>query len=501
MSARPAFLATLAAVTSLGLVPDAPAAVGPDGRIAFQSRADGDWDVYVMDADGTGVVNLTDGPGGPDDAAPDWSPDGTRIAYTTAPPRGDDGPEIWVMDADGGAKQQLTDTSGGDATTGPRWSPDGTRIAYTLHPSGSSDSDVYTMAADGSDKVDVTSPWEVLGYGDYEPTWSPDGQRLVFSGVREGDDGGGAYEIIVANADGSGQQGIGGVLDHSGEVRWPSFSPDGQKIAYARYEFFTFDWDVWVMNPDGSGKENLTQSGAFDAFPSWSPDGTRIVFSSNRSGGTDLQLYTIPFASPRTPFGDGVAAFAAAPPATPLGARGEAADWTAGATAVADVLLTANGFSPRRITSPLGETLTFGAQGGARAVSDASGLGLFASGPLADGGTFAFRYPAAGTYHARDGGGEKARVAVPLVLARPQGATGASVTVTLALARATAGRTHEAQVDPPGAAGWQPLHQGPARRTTFTPAAPGTYRFRARLRAEASGAASGWSPPATYVAR
>ena len=96
----------------------------PDGRrIAFDSQRDGNREIYVMDADGSGVARLTHN--GDDDLTPSWSPDGRRIAFASG---GRARLDIYVMNADGSGATRLTDNDGGT----PAWSPDGRRIAFTL---------------------------------------------------------------------------------------------------------------------------------------------------------------------------------------------------------------------------------------------------------------------------------------------------------------------------------------------------------------------------------
>lgn len=160
----------------------------PDGtHIAF-SAAHGDtgFDIFVVDADGSDAVAVTDSPA--DDAMPSWSPDGTRIAFVT----GSDAPfgDIHVMNADGTDVVRLTDWG----AYGPTWSPDGTKIAFT---SARDDhySDIYVMNADGSDPRRLTTSPTIENH----PSWSPDGTRIAFaSGVRYGN-----YDIITMGADGS----------------------------------------------------------------------------------------------------------------------------------------------------------------------------------------------------------------------------------------------------------------------------------------------------------
>lgn len=143
----------------------------PDGsRIAFSSYGtpDGSWqsDIYVMDADGSNPVRLTSDPG--NDLSPAWSPDGSRIAFASRRATDED-LEIYVMDADGlSSPRRLHSTPGDDRD--PTWSPDGSRIAFSgLVDDSSNDWDVYVMAVDGTNVVNIT---DRPGY-DGSPAWRP----------------------------------------------------------------------------------------------------------------------------------------------------------------------------------------------------------------------------------------------------------------------------------------------------------------------------------------
>ena len=131
------------------------------GRIVFTSRRDGNNEIYVMDADGGNQENLTNHPAY--DADPDWSPDGTKIAFVSD--RNDDRTQIYVMDADGKNVIRLTDGRGwkGD----PDWSPDGKKIAFSVGDY------IAVMDADGRNR-------EKLEDEARHPSWSPDGEQIAF---------------------------------------------------------------------------------------------------------------------------------------------------------------------------------------------------------------------------------------------------------------------------------------------------------------------------------
>jgi hypothetical protein len=154
---------------------DRDPAWSPDGtRIAFVSTRDGDSNIYVMDVDGGNVRQLTDDPR--QDQSPAWSPDGTRIAFASHLNKlnaggADIGVHIYVMDADGGNVRQLTDAPGSDIN--PAWSPDGTWITFEGYRDD--DSDIYVMDAYGGRVRQLRGTRGHRDYpaGDYDPTWLP----------------------------------------------------------------------------------------------------------------------------------------------------------------------------------------------------------------------------------------------------------------------------------------------------------------------------------------
>ena len=240
----------------------------PDGqRIAFESDRDGDLEIYVMNADGSGVTRLTDHDA--PDALAAWSPDGQRIAFMSAR---DGDFDIYVMNADGSGVTRLTN----DADDWwPAWSPDGQRIAFESERDG--DGEIYVMNADGSGVTRLTNN----DAGDGVPAWSPDGQRIAFMSDRDDGD----YEIYVMNADGSG---VTRLTNNDAGDGVPAWSPDGQRIA------FSSDRDgndeIYVMNADGSGVTRLTDNDTSDWSPDWSPDGQRIAFRSDRDGDDEIYV-------------------------------------------------------------------------------------------------------------------------------------------------------------------------------------------------------------------
>ncbi|HSU84498.1 MAG TPA: hypothetical protein VLR69_18940 [Thermoanaerobaculia bacterium] len=203
----------------------------PDGsRIVFHSNRTGRRQIYVMNADGSGLKRLTGDTS--EDGTPAWSPDGARIVFQSDRDGND---EIYVMDADGSHPVNLTHNPGSDSH--PYWSPDGARILFNSNRDDGENDEVYTMKADGTDLRRLTRNdlWDTYA------SWSPDGRKIAFRR----------------------------------RLKEPGMDSDGKPS--------NFNSEVFVMDGDGGHAVNLTRSPAFDGYPAWTPDG-RIVFASNRSG-------------------------------------------------------------------------------------------------------------------------------------------------------------------------------------------------------------------------
>lgn len=219
-------------------------------------------DIYLINADGTGLTNLTNYPAGYQSLA--WSPDGMRLAFSSDR---DGNWEIYVMNSDGTGLTNLTNSPSQDFA--PIWAPGGTEIAFVTG------SQLFLIHADGSGLTRLVD--NVAIHAACPLSWSPDGLRIVFTS------GPGNFDIYVVNVDGSG---LTRLTEDPTQDWCPSFSPDGQKILFQRGEFPPTD--IFMMNADGSGVTNLTNTGYRDIntdrdelFPVWSPDGTRIIFDSN----------------------------------------------------------------------------------------------------------------------------------------------------------------------------------------------------------------------------
>jgi Tol biopolymer transport system component len=294
-----------------------------------------------MREDGSNQVRLTERPSGDDywEVTPPlhWSPDGTRLLarISSFQPAGYVD-EAVVIAADGSGYRRIAYALGRSIGVG-NWSPDGTRITYYKATSSHLGSTaIFTASAEGGDEIRVvTNEKEILDqlmYHDLGPAWSPDGSEIAFASDRP-IEGAGYFEfhIFVAKVDGSGWRQLlpeGGngfawapdgtrlavllgdgvrteaglfsniyVVDRAGGEairlsqqdnvdRGTVWSPDGSRIAFTSIR--DGNLELYVMNADGSGVQRLTNHPADDKAPAWSPDGTRLAFQTNRDGNWEI---------------------------------------------------------------------------------------------------------------------------------------------------------------------------------------------------------------------
>jgi Tol biopolymer transport system component len=269
----------------------------PDGKsIAFSTRSP-EWnifrpspsEIYVMNADGTNPINLTNNDYEADAVSPAWSPDGKYIAFSKSiitvrfleetsyyiPPS-----DLYVMNADGTNPINLTQSDKADELF-PAWSPDGKYIAFSkrsnMSPNDRSPSDIYVMNADGTNPINLTQSDKA---DELSPAWSPDGKYIAFtksSGERSSlrSDIFGVFvspaEIYVMNADGTNP--INLTQSDKADERGPAWSPDGKYIAFSKGSrgWFYYSRDIYVMNADGTNPIALTHDQVYAHDPVWVP--------------------------------------------------------------------------------------------------------------------------------------------------------------------------------------------------------------------------------------
>jgi Tol biopolymer transport system component len=257
-----------------------PAAEAQSERILFSSSASGSFDLFAVDPDGSHRVALTSGPDQEWDPA--VSPDGAMIAFARRL-NGLNSSDIWVMAADGSQQRRLNHEFDGPFDRDPAWSADGW-IAWTRSLGGPGLSQIWKMRADGSGRRAVTD--DEPGIFDHSPAWSPDGSRIAFVSNR----GKRFTDIWVVEADGGNRHRLTNTPDKI--EGHPSWSPDGSQIAY-ECRFPQGVTAICIMNRNGTGERLLSRSPGHEAQPSWSPDGDRLVYTSAPAKGGNKNLVTM----------------------------------------------------------------------------------------------------------------------------------------------------------------------------------------------------------------
>lgn len=231
-------------------------AVSPDGnKIAFSSTRDGAEHIYMMNVDGSGMIRLTVSEvlG----SQPAFSPDGRKMVFVCR----DRLRQICVMNSDGSSVTRLTNTDPPVENTSPKLSPDGRKVVFSSGRGGPPQ--IYTMNIDGSNVTRLTS---LPGANNF-PAFAPDG-RIAFTSVRVAQQSSGeppsfTTKIYMMNADGSN---VTLLINRTGFYAWPTFSPDGRKIAFT-YSLSFDDSQIYLMNADGSNVTRLTNPPGISRSP------------------------------------------------------------------------------------------------------------------------------------------------------------------------------------------------------------------------------------------
>lgn len=237
-----------------------------------------------------------------DNINPEWSPDGSKIAYAST-----EGGSltIWVVDSDGDNRRMICRPESDYEYNQPTWSPDGSKIAFVSERSGANKHYICVMDLDGSNVVKLTPCIESI----FNLEWSPDGSKIMYDSVARVS---GQRCIWVMDSDGSDRM----RLTTIGDDRRATWSPDGSKIAYIKDILTPNCGELWIMNSDGSNKtevipgNNIFSPNALHtpySYPTWNPDGSKIAFVTEYYdiAVVDLEDSSVVYLTKKRPFYDG----------------------------------------------------------------------------------------------------------------------------------------------------------------------------------------------------
>ncbi|MGD2205535.1 MAG: hypothetical protein PVH17_02035, partial [Anaerolineae bacterium] len=252
------------------------------GQIAFTSYRDGNNEVFIMDADGSNQVNLSNNPTF-EEGQPALGPYG-RVAFIS---NRDGNFEIYVMDGDGGNQTRLTNSAGDEGWID--WSPDGSRLVF-IYNEGTTWR-LETINADGTGRTVLLENSQDEDI--YDATWSPDGSTIAFFWAASLSPG--VYTIPAAGGDET-------YLD-LGAAEEPAWSPDGTKLAVTLVDYISMQSWIYVTDLAGANPVRVSPGSSFtiqngqrtggDNWPSWSPDGRRIIYASDWAGGFQMLYATL----------------------------------------------------------------------------------------------------------------------------------------------------------------------------------------------------------------
>ena len=241
-------------------------------------------EIFVLSLSGSGAapVRLNAGNVSRD---PSPSPDGMRFVFAISQidPLGRDQNDLYVVNRNGLNMRQLTNAPGLEYQ--PAWSPDGTQILFAATDSSLSEHAIWVVNVDGTGLKNLTTALPAGVSVPEHPAWSPDGRRIAFIARRNGQ-----HKVYTMNADGSN---VVQVTTDAGFDQNPTWSPDGASIAFSRYNDPTYGWDIAIVTASG-GAAVMRELLGDQQLPAWSPDGQYIALQGTAAAARGPQnLYTM----------------------------------------------------------------------------------------------------------------------------------------------------------------------------------------------------------------
>jgi TolB protein len=258
------------------LSPDGKKIIFDSNRLRWPTEPLNTSDLFLMNTDGTEQMWLIRGSSAtwsPDSKyiAYHASASGTGLPIKPDPGAPTSDSDIFVANVDDlmarvAGPQNITNNGSDTIDEDADWSPDGTKIAFTSHPPSDNPinpihAEIYVMNPDGTQLTRLT----FNNYEERAPSWSPDGSRIVFM-ARVGTRGGNGFEICVMNADGTN---FAQLTDNAVFEGTPTFSPDGQKIVFSRDIGSGQGQEIFLMNADGTNQMQMTDTVGTNLFPNW----------------------------------------------------------------------------------------------------------------------------------------------------------------------------------------------------------------------------------------
>ncbi len=245
-------------------------------KIVFTSDRDGNAEIYIMNPDGTGQINLTRHKAS--DFQPAWSPTGTQILFASTR---EGMSNLYLMDADGAnVKKVFNDFRSRSA---PAWSPDGRQISY-IRDDGARE--LYIASLNEKIEKRIAAVGRFDGYSN----WAPDGTKIVFDApVRQGNT---TSRIHIFNLI-TGQQEVLFQKAVGTSMSFPVWSPSGDKIVFSWFE--GGNSSIYTMSSDGNNPERIVRplAGFSTAYPDWSPDGNALVYERYDLKSNNRHIYTV----------------------------------------------------------------------------------------------------------------------------------------------------------------------------------------------------------------